>query len=85
MLDGAELIEGKKCAPEDVSYDFPRTTAVVAMIPIHMLLKPSRVICFNCKVPEKIVITGYDSFLMLSCGNSLTVKHPFEDHLSFYF
>lgn len=57
----------------------------MAFIPIHMLLQPNRVICLDCKVPEETVITGYESFLMLSGGSSLKVKHPFEDCLSLYF
>lgn len=58
---------------------------MVAVIPIHMVLQPNRVICWDCEVPEETVITGYESFLMLSGGNSLKVKHPFEDCLSLYF
>lgn len=58
---------------------------MVAVVPIHMLLQPNRVICLDCKVPEETVITGYESFPMLSGGNSLKVKHPFEDCLSLYF
>lgn len=58
---------------------------MVAVIPIHMVLQPNRVICWDCKVPEETVITGYESLLMLSGGNSLKVKHPFEDCLSLYF